>query len=419
MRDEAKFLEISNPKNEEQDRLLSERENAISQIGGIALEGLARIDKPESHFLSEQAEQVKELVAGHDEDIDSIMNAISGQAFRDSSEPYSMLITGPEGSGKTETAQAISEVLAEGKHIRVDCSMFRPGTDPAAVMAISFIEGQGNFNLKTGDPAEDSDETDGVPDVVIFENIETADQSFHDYLSSGAMKDGKFVITTTQGMTAITVSDSLFIFTSRLGTGAYSGSAGYKMNAGMYPKTESGHMSKAEIKDESDKQMSKIFDDDFQDMIGHRVYYESLSDADLGDVLSNYVANYEGYQRYGIEVNLPDEIRDEIVKSVNEKKRNATTVVRQYKRLIEPDISRMAASGNIPSNHQVFIVKDENGEYACFGKPDTNKLINELNVVRSQFYPLINREEDLIQALEDQGVGFDEKGNPVLDEDSV
>lgn len=410
MQAEANFLEISNLNNEGREQLSPEREEIARQIGNEAIEGLVKVDTPEYHHLADQAEEIKSLVAGHDDDIDSIMHAISGQAFRDSAMPYSIFITGPEGSGKTETAQAISDVLADGKHIRVDCSMFREGLDPSAVMAVSFIEGQGNFNFDNDESSAES----GVPDVVIFENVETASPSFQEYLSSGAMKDGKFVITTSQGMGAITVSNSLFLFTSRLGTGAYGNEAGYRINSEIYPKTDSGHMSKAEIQSEAEKQMKKAFTDEFRDMIGHSVYYESLSNADLGDVLDNYVANYEGYEGYGIDVVLSEDVRDEIVTSIGENKRNATTVVSKYQRLIEPDLSRMAASGDIPPHHKVFIVKEETGEYGYYAKLDTDKLVNELNVVRQQAQPLIEREEELIQTLEDQGIGLDSKGNPIL-----
>lgn len=410
MPDEANFLEISNLNQEDREQLSPERQEIARQIGGEAIEGLVKVDTPEQHYLADQSEEIKSLVAGHDEDIDSIMHAISGQAFRDSTEPYSIFITGPEGSGKTETAQAISDVLADGKHIRVDCSMFREGLDPSAVMAVSFIEGQGNFNFDT----EDSSKEPGVPDVVIFENVETASPSFQEYLSSGAMKDGKFVITTSQGMGAITVSNSLFLFTSRLGTGAYGNEAGYRINSEVYPRTDSGHMSKAEIQSEAEKQMKKAFDDDFLDMIGHSVYYESLSDADLGDVLDNYVANYEGYEGYGIDVSLSGDVRDEIVTSISENKRNATTVVRKYQRLIEPDLSRMAGSGDIPRNHKVIIVKEETGEYGYYTKLNTDKLVSELSSVRQQTQPLLEREEELIETLEEQGIGLDSRGNPLV-----
>ena len=398
---ESHFLEVPDNNFEAMESLTPEQKEFVRQIDVKTSSGMNQLEVPEDHYLSVYAEQMKELVFGHDEDIDSIMRAISGQAFRDESEPFSIFITGPEGSGKTETTQALADVLSDGKCTRIDCSKFKGIIPPSVAIVSDFVDSEGSILSL--------DSEDGSPTIIVFENIEKANESFFEYLTSGPMNEGKFTLTGQNGVAVVGVKNSVFLFTSRLGSDSGHSKVGYRS---VESNEQKGRKLKEDIKKSAENEM-KFFGERFIENIDHKVYYEALSDEDLAGVLDVYVRNHEAYGRYGISVELSNEVRNELIRSIPQDKRNATTVVRQYQRLVEPDISRLAAGGNIPDNHVVLVGKTEEGGYAYESQLDPNKIIEELKALKENLYPMMERYEELVEKLESQGIGLDSDGNPV------
>lgn len=314
-------------KNEEKIVKKQDVEMVISNLTQIPIKN---ISEEKIKRLIDIEERISKKIIGQDETIKQVSKCLKRGALKikDSSRPIgSFLFLGPTGVGKTELAKVISEEFFENQKnlIRLDMSEYMEPNSVSKIIGappgyVGYDEGKSLVDKIRKKPYC----------LVLFDEIEKANNDVLNLLLQ-ILEDGK--LTDSNGNIA-SFQETLIILTSNIGAEIMNKKRGigFRNDEEEFKKEEVLNEAKKILKPEllnriddicifnrlSDKDVSKIFDNDFnelKDVMGKRNIVVEITEN-----LKKYILDKSNYFQYGartirreIEQNIEDKIVDGLI----------------------------------------------------------------------------------------------------------
>ena len=214
-----------NPNDHVDDRvqnILSQLSSSKKSAGKNAVTELEKESKDVTKFMftdrADLLDQLEKRIIGQNEALKRVVRPIMMRraGIRDHDKPIAgLLLAGPSGVGKTETALALASVVygSEDSLIRIDCSSMKNGE-----MSVSSLLGSGNGYVGSNQGGR---HTNWVRDhgagVIVFDEIEKASPEIWDAVLLPMLDYGKI---TDASKGTRDCSDCIIILTSNIGTGS-------------------------------------------------------------------------------------------------------------------------------------------------------------------------------------------------------
>ena len=284
--------------------------------------------------------QLKERVIGQDDAIDAIGGALDKARLRDDRRPVAnIMLLGPTGSGKTETAQALADIMAIDKlhpnFLRIDCAQFAQGHEVAAL--VGAPPGYVGHSQK---PILDKELIEQPGSVVLFDEIEKGHPKLWNYLLQIMEGDGVKLLNEDK---TINFNNTIVLMTSNVGA--------REMEAMMTDKKigfASPDLSKPQkMENVAMTALKKQFAPEFVNRLDAAVTYKPLDDGQLSEVLQAHInrANLRYERKGNFKLEASDRLKQAIVESSEDRREyNARPVLRNYERMVETELSRQVSS---------------------------------------------------------------------------
>lgn len=334
------------------------------------------------------ADRLKENIIGQDAAIDSITTAFDKARLRDPRRPVaSFMFLGPTGVGKTQTAEALADIMAVDKLnpalLRIDCAQFAQGHEVAAL--VGAPPGYIGYHQ---DPALDPDIIHQQGSVVLFDEIEKGHPKLWNYLLQ--IMEGGQVKLLNSGET-VNFSNSTVIMTSNVGAAEMETLMGNK-RIGFSQEEERPDQSKLEST--ALNALKQKFAPEFINRLDSIVTFNSLDDDQLNEVLDAHVMRSNA--RYstlgGVALSLTSELKNHLVESSPMRKEfGARPVLRNYEKLVESSLARMAMKNILPVDGQ--IVADYEDE-VIFYDETPEKFIGPVELTEEEWIEFLLSEDE-------------------------
>lgn len=241
--------------------------HTIAEITGIPV---ARLNGDESKMIINMNKELKKLIIGQDQAVDSLCKVIkrSRAGVSSAKKPLgSFMFIGPTGVGKTETVKALSEYYfgSEDNLIRVDCSEYQEK------FTVSRLVGAPPGYVGYEEGGQLTEQVRRKPySVVLFDEIEKAHPDIFNTLLQ-VLDDGR--LTDSLGRT-IDFTNTIIIMTSNIGARKFS-----EFGVGIGFQTD---MSEATQKTKMEaiirKELKNKFPPEFLNRLDDMVLFEQLSE---------------------------------------------------------------------------------------------------------------------------------------------
>jgi ATP-dependent Clp protease ATP-binding subunit ClpC len=281
--DAAKFRDLELSKKKEIDQKIKDWEkslrdkkrnvtdqdvaNTIAEITGIPV---ARLNGDESKMIINMNKELKKLIIGQDQAVDSLCKVIkrSRAGVSSAKKPLgSFMFIGPTGVGKTETVKALSEYYfgSEDNLIRVDCSEYQEK------FTVSRLVGAPPGYVGYEEGGQLTEQVRRKPySVVLFDEIEKAHPDIFNTLLQ-VLDDGR--LTDSLGRT-IDFTNTIIIMTSNIGARKFS-----EFGIGIGFQTDMSEATqKAKMESVIRKELKNKFPPEFLNRLDDMVLFEQLSE---------------------------------------------------------------------------------------------------------------------------------------------
>ena len=341
-----------------------------------------RIEDTGSH-VNELTDQLRERIIGQEAAIDAIQAATERARLREPGRPVaSMMFLGVTGCGKTQTAEALADIMAVDKlHpaiIRIDGGQFAQSHETA-----SLLGAPPGYVGREQAPILDPKIIEQPGSVVLFDEIEKAHPKVHNLLLQ-IMAGGK--VKTHNGGHEVDFSNTMLIMTSNVGSQEMQDTVkNNKIGFGSHEEV----VDPDKIEAAGMGALRKQFSPEFINRLDGVITFNSLSDGQLEQVLDTYVnqANFR-YRRLGnFAVELSQALKTHLVETAeNRQEYGFRPVKRNYEKLVESRLGRFVAGLAIGGN---AVEADYENEEVTFyhGRPLKGSTIEEiLGVTEDDFF---------------------------------
>lgn len=305
---------------------------------------------------------LKHEIVGQDEAIESLIRALYRENFRNPNRPITVLmLLGPTGVGKTETAKALAKYLhgSENEMVRINCSEISENHRVSVLLGASP-----EYVGREQEPLLDRKRIERDRSIVLFDEVEKGAPALHNLLLQicdegqvTLLKDGK----------PVSFRNSIIILTSNIGAEDI-----MKLTKPIqtgFQKDQSSIPSRAAIKNAALKRLvgGHVFRPELINRIDQKIVYGPLDDLQFEEVLGRYInnANYE-YHKKGLHLEVSPELMRQIVLSCNEEGDNrrvfgARPIINKFRDVVESEVARKFATGGIVAGSQVYATIDGDG----------------------------------------------------------
>ncbi len=319
-----------------------------------------RIEDNGESSISLVGDTLKQRIIGQDPAIDAIMTAFDRAMFRDERRPVaSLMFLGQTGTGKTQTAEALADVLAVDKLnpaiLRIDCAQYAQGHEVA-----NLVGSPPGYVGREQAPVLNKQLIEQPGSVVLFDEIEKGHPRLHNYLLQ-IMEGGNVNLMGT-GET-VNFNNATVIMTSNVGAREMNEMVGEKKIG--FGNTDATPTS-ARIEAAGFNALKKQFSPEFLNRLDGVITFNSLSDEQLTQVLDTHVerSNHR-YRRMGnVALRMTQTLKEQLVEgSPLRKEFGARPVLRKYEQDVEAKLSRLATSGKIGGNYILADYEDDKVEF--------------------------------------------------------
>ena len=297
----------------------SDIEKAVSKLSGIPT---TKISKTEKISLVSLEDDIQKVVFGQRKAVKALVQGIQNAriGFRKPGKPVAcLLLVGETGTGKTETAYALSQATGR-KIVRLDMSEF------AEHHSISSLIGAPPGYVGYGDRNRLTDEVQEDPEVILlFDEIEKANGQVKNVLL-GLMDAGSITNRHNTGEEhKADFSRCMILMTSN--TGSREASA----NPMGFDDSNAMAISNAE------KALNREFRPEFRNRFDAIIRYESLTEEVLKKIANKFlVRSEEAFKKHGITLEVSDKALDWLAENGHEHGMGA----RPMERLIEKILAK-------------------------------------------------------------------------------
>ena len=339
----------SNKSNEVEKIIINEDDitNVVSEITKIPITKLSVSEKSK---VAKIDGVLKESIVGQDEAINEICSVIKRNRVGLGDKTHSrgvFLLGGPSGCGKSLTAKKIAEEIYgdEKALIRIDMSEYSEKN------SVSKLYGSAPGYIGYDDGGVLTNAIKEKPySVVLLDEIEKADESIYNVFLQ-VFDEGR--LTESNG-NVVDCRNCIFIMTSNIGARKAA-----ELGNGVGFTNNEDSNKKAII----DKELKKKFTPEFINRIDKIVYYNSLTDDNLKNIVKleiNKLNKRLNNIEYSIE--YTDDVVDYIhAKAVKEKGLGARPIIRLIQTNIEDKITELMLTNDYDPQH-VFSASCENNE---------------------------------------------------------
>lgn len=211
-----KILKSKNKKNVSLELNIDNLKETLNTFYGIKYKDINDI-KNFNLYL----DKIKQVIKGHDEIIEDILNKILIHYFKKPERPLVLCFLGESGVGKSELAKQIAEIVFDGHILKLDMAEYQHSH--TLDQLIGAPAGYVGYN-KPGILTNHIQQT--PKSVIILDEIEKADTGLHN-LFLGAFEDGD--IMDRRGV-KVNCKNTTFILTSNEGISRLNASIGYNHN---------------------------------------------------------------------------------------------------------------------------------------------------------------------------------------------
>ena len=311
----------------------------IADASGVPASQLMR-DEDERFRALEQ--RLAERVVGHAEARSKIASVLrrSDAGFRGRKTLASLLLLGPTGVGKTETARAIAEALFDGESalVRIDLSEYSEAHSIARLIGsppgyVAHEEGGQLTEAIRRRPAA----------VVLFDELEKANREVL-LLLLQVLEDGR--LTDGRGRT-VDFSSSAVVMTSNLGSEAY-------RRKGAPPAATVMALARNRLPPELWNRIDEI------------LCYGPLSNAELGAVVARIARDSSGrlHAERGISFTIDDSVIAEVLRRETDRSLGARPLRRAFERLVEGPLAEEVVAGRLHRGAKLRLTCNASGTLA-------------------------------------------------------
>ena len=274
----------------------------ISKISGVAVD---KIVSPELNKIREMKDDLKKVVIGQDEAIESVVKSLSKSflGLRNENRPVaSFLFTGPSGVGKTLIAEKIAETVFGSKDalLRVDMGEY------AQAHSVTKLTGSPASFVGYQDSALLEKVRDRSQIVCLFDEIEKCNQEIINTVFLNMMDNGMVKLANGKD---VSFRDAIIIFTSNEGTKDLE-LKGNGIGFGDPDKAMKRSADKATVM----KALEKKFRPEFRGRLTNITIFNSLGEPEMMKIFDLELAKFkERLKKKGYSLTVGKELKKYIV----------------------------------------------------------------------------------------------------------
>ena len=278
----------------------------ISKISGVAVD---KIIQPEMEKIRGMRDDLKKVVIGQDEAIDSVVKVLSKSflGLRNENRPVaSLLFTGPSGVGKTLIAEKIAETIYGDKKalIRID------GGEYAQSHSVTKLVGSTASFVGYGDKAVLDQVRDRGSVVVLIDEVEKMNQEIINTIFLNMMDTG--MVKMANG-TDVSFRNAIIVFTSNEGTKDLE-LKGAGIGFVEPGKSERKKIDKATVM----KALEKKFRPEFRGRLTGITVFNSLGEPEMMKIFDLELAKFkERLKKKGYSLKVGKKLKEKIVKDTD------------------------------------------------------------------------------------------------------
>ena len=278
----------------------------ISKISGVAVD---KIIQPEMEKIRGMKDDLKKVVIGQDEAIDSVVKVLSKSflGLRNENRPVaSLLFTGPSGVGKTLIAEKIAETVYGDKKalIRID------GGEYAQSHSVTKLVGSTASFVGYGDKAVLDQVRDRGSVVVLVDEVEKMNQEIINTIFLNMMDTG--MVKMANGVD-VSFRNAIIVFTSNEGT------KDLELKGSGIGFVEPGKAEKKKI-DQSTvmKALEKKFRPEFRGRLTGITVFNSLGEPEMMKIFDLELAKFKDrLKKKGYTLKVGKKLKEKIVKDTD------------------------------------------------------------------------------------------------------
>ena len=278
----------------------------ISKISGVAVD---KIIQPEMEKIRSMRDDLKKVVIGQDEAIDSVVKVLSKSflGLRNENRPVaSLLFTGPSGVGKTLIAEKIAETIYGDKKalIRID------GGEYAQSHSVTKLVGSTASFVGYGDKAVLDQVRDRGSVVVLIDEVEKMNQEIINTIFLNMMDTG--MVKMANG-TDVSFRNAIIVFTSNEGT------KDLELKGAGIGFIEPGKAERKKIdKSTVMKALEKKFRPEFRGRLTGITVFNSLGEPEMMKIFDLELAKFkERLKKKGYSLKVGKKLKEKIVKDTD------------------------------------------------------------------------------------------------------
>ncbi len=278
----------------------------ISKISGVSVD---KIVTPEMDKIRGMKDDLKKVVIGQDEAIDSVVRVLSKSflGLRNENRPVaSLLFTGPSGVGKTLIAEKIAETIYGDKKalIRID------GGEYAQSHSVTKLVGSTASFVGYGDRAVLDQVRDRPQCVVLFDEIEKVNQEILNTIFLNMMDNGMIKLANGND---VSFRNAIIIYTSNEGTKDLE-----LKGSGIGFGEPSKDTKKAADKSTVMKAIEKKFRPEFRGRLTGITVFNSLGEPEMMKIFDLELAKFkERLKKKGYSLKVGKKLKEKIVKDTD------------------------------------------------------------------------------------------------------
>lgn len=328
------------------------------------------IDTGESH-VSMVGDELRKRIIGQDEAIDAIQTSFEKARLRDERRPVaSLMFLGPTGVGKTQTAEALAEMLSTDSTapnlLRIDCAQYAQGHEVA-----NLVGAPPGYVGREQPPALDKEIIEKPGSVVLFDEIEKGHPKLWNYLLQ-IMEGGKVQLLNSGN--EVNFQNAVVIMTSNVGAREMDETLANK-RIGFAAGEETVPADR--VQSAAMGALRRQFAPEFINRLDNIITFNPLDDGQLSEVLGAHVErSNRRYQRLGnVALSLSDGLKSHLVETAPLRREfGARPVLRNYEQTVESKLSKLVAR-QLVGGYNLFADYEENEVSFYEGAPIVPEVI--------------------------------------------